>query len=143
MRTLKHIISADTDSDRSGTQGRLMTEDTCMNIIVVPQYKPPPARYRKAGRPYAPTRRASTYLSARRPPGILELAVDEMAFEDYLTANEAAQRLHVHPETVKRLCRQGDLRAEKVRNTWLIHSDVLDVFAGTYDSRPGARKRVV
>ena len=48
-----------------------------------------------------------------------------MALEDYLTANEAAQRLRVHPETVKRLCRQGDLPAEKIRNTWLIHSDIL------------------
>ena len=114
-----------------------------MNIVVAPQYKPPPARGRKAGRPSAPKRPASAYLSAWRPPGIFELAVDEMALEDYLTANEAAQRLRVHPETVKRLCRQGDLRAEKVHNTWLIHSDVLDVFAGTYDPRPGARKRLV
>lgn len=66
-----------------------------------------------------------------------------MALEDYLTANEAARRLRVHPETVKRLCRQGDLPAEKVHNTWLIHLEVLDVFRGTYDPRRGAKKRLV
>ena len=66
-----------------------------------------------------------------------------MALEDYLTANEAARRLRVHPETVKRLCRQGDLPAEKVHNTWLIRQEVLDVFGGTYDPRRGAKKRLV
>ena len=66
-----------------------------------------------------------------------------MALEDYLTANEAARRLRVHPETIKRLCRQGDLPAEKVRNTWLIHTDVLDVFAGTYDPRRGRKTRLI
>ena len=66
-----------------------------------------------------------------------------MPLEDYLTANQAARRLKVHPETVKRLCRQGDIPAEKVHNTWLIRQEVLDVFGGTYDSRRGAKKRLV
>ena len=66
-----------------------------------------------------------------------------MPLDDYLTANQAARRLRVHPETVKRLCRQGDLPAEKLHNTWLIHHDVLDVFAGTYDPSRGARKRLL
>ena len=64
-----------------------------------------------------------------------------MTLEDYVTALEAAHRLHVHPETVKRLCRQGDLPAQKLHNTWLIRSDVLDAFAITYDPRPGAKRR--
>ena len=66
-----------------------------------------------------------------------------MALEEYLTANEAARKLRVHPETVKRLCRQGDLPAEKVHNTWLIHQDTLALFAGTYDPRPGAKRRLL
>ena len=114
-----------------------------MNIVVILQYNLPPVAGRKVWVQPAPARVASPYLSTWRPPGIFELVVEQMALEDYLTATEAAQRLRVHPETVKRLCRQGDLRAEKIRNTWLIHSDVLDVFAGTYDPRPGARKRLV
>ena len=66
-----------------------------------------------------------------------------MPLDDYLTANEAARQLRIHPETLKRLCRQGDLPAEKIHNTWLIHQEVLRVFAGTYDPRRGAKKRLV
>ena len=63
--------------------------------------------------------------------------------EDYLTVIEAGRRLRIHPETVKRLCRQGDLPAVKIRNTWLIGRDILDNFAGTYVSRRGARKKLI
>jgi excisionase family DNA binding protein len=63
--------------------------------------------------------------------------------ENYLTVIEASHRLKVHPETVKRLCRQGDLPAIKIHNTWLINKDTLDNFAGTYNPRVGARKRLI
>ena len=66
-----------------------------------------------------------------------------MPLDNYLTANEAARHLRIHPETVKRLCRQGDLPAEKIHNTWLINQEVLRLFAGTYDPRRGAKKRLV
>ena len=65
-----------------------------------------------------------------------------MTLEDYLTAIEAAHRLNVHPETVKRLCRQGDIPAQKFRNTWLIRRDVLDMFSSTYDPHPGAEAQI-
>lgn len=42
---------------------------------------------------------------------------------------EAAEILSVHPGTVKRLCREGRLVAERVHNAWLIHNDVLHDFA--------------
>lgn len=64
-------------------------------------------------------------------------------WDRYVTAIEAGRRLKIHPETVKRLCRQGDLPAIKIRNTWLIDKDVLDNFAGTYIPRRGARKRLI
>ncbi|MFC1910595.1 helix-turn-helix domain-containing protein [Chloroflexota bacterium] len=64
-------------------------------------------------------------------------------FEDYLTVIEAGRRLRIHPETVKRLCRQGDLPATKMHNTWLIQKDVLDNFAGVYVPRPGAKKKLI
>jgi len=64
-------------------------------------------------------------------------------FEDYLTVIEAGKRLKIHPETVKRLCRQGDLPAVKIHNTWLISRDILDNFAGTYIPKRGARKRLM
>ena len=63
--------------------------------------------------------------------------------EDYYNVIEAGRRLKVHPETVKRLCRQKDIPATKVHNTWLIARDILDNFAGTYIARRGARKKLI
>ncbi|MCD6453575.1 MAG: helix-turn-helix domain-containing protein [Dehalococcoidales bacterium] len=63
--------------------------------------------------------------------------------EDYLNVIEAARRLSVHPETVKRLCRQGDLKATKIHNTWLIRRTVLKDFAVSYVPRRGARKKLI
>ena len=63
--------------------------------------------------------------------------------EDYFTVIDAGHRLGIHPETVKRLCRQKDLPAVKVHNTWLIAKEILDNFAGTYIPRRGARKKLI
>jgi len=63
--------------------------------------------------------------------------------ENYVNVIEAGRRLKIHPETVKRLCRQGDLPAAKIHNTWLIDKNILDNFAGTYNPRCGARKRLI
>jgi len=64
-------------------------------------------------------------------------------FDDYFTVIEASRRLGVHPETVKRLCRQKDLPAIKIHNTWLINRDTLENFAGTYSPKRGARRRLI
>jgi excisionase family DNA binding protein len=64
-------------------------------------------------------------------------------WDNYLNVIEASRRLKVHPETVKRLCRQGDLPAHKIHNTWLINRDTLDNFAGTYNPSRGARKKLI
>ena len=66
-----------------------------------------------------------------------------MMFDNYLNVIEASRRLRVHPETVKRLCRQGDLPASKIHNTWLINKDTLDNFAGRYNPNRGARRRLI
>ena len=66
-----------------------------------------------------------------------------MPLDNYFNAIEASRRLKVHPETVKRLCRQGDLPATKLHNTWLIDRDILDNFAGTYLPRRGAPRKLV
>jgi len=55
----------------------------------------------------------------------------------YLNIVEAAEILRVHPGTVKRLCREGRLVAEKVHNAWLIHTDILHDFAEKYSGRRG------
>ncbi|MBE9512498.1 MAG: helix-turn-helix domain-containing protein [Chloroflexi bacterium] len=63
--------------------------------------------------------------------------------DNYFNVIEASHRLKVHPETVKRLCRQGDLPAVKLHNTWLINRDILDNFAATYVPQRGARRRLM
>jgi len=64
-------------------------------------------------------------------------------WDSYLNVIEASRRLKVHPETVKRLCRQGDLPATKIHNTWLINRDILDNFAGTYNPKRGSRRKLL
>ncbi len=63
--------------------------------------------------------------------------------EDYFNVIEAGHRLGIHPETVKRLCRQKDIPAVKVHNTWLIAREVLESFAGNYNPKRGAKKRLI
>ncbi len=65
------------------------------------------------------------------------------SLESYYNVFEASRRLRVHPETVKRLCRQGDVPAVKFHNTWLIAKDDLDSFAGTYIPRRGPKKKLL
>ena len=64
-------------------------------------------------------------------------------WDNYFNVLEASRVLRIHPETVKRLCRQGDLPAVKIHNTWLIDRDILDNFAGTYIPKRGARRRLI
>lgn len=66
-----------------------------------------------------------------------------VSLDSYVNVIEAGHRLKIHPETVKRLCRQGDLPATKIHNTWLIGKDALDNFAGTYIPKRGARKKLI
>lgn len=66
-----------------------------------------------------------------------------VSLDNYVNVIEAGRRLKIHPETVKRLCRQGDLPATKIHNTWLINKNVLDNFAGTYTPKRGAKKKLI
>lgn len=61
--------------------------------------------------------------------------------DNYLNVVEAAAILGVHWETVKRLCREGRIPAEKVHNTWLIHREQLQEFAATYDDPRRGKRR--
>ncbi|MFC1860695.1 helix-turn-helix domain-containing protein [Chloroflexota bacterium] len=63
--------------------------------------------------------------------------------DNYFNVIEASRRLKIHPETVKRLCRQGDLPAAKIHNTWLISKDILDNFAAVYSPKRGAKRRLI
>ncbi len=57
--------------------------------------------------------------------------------ETYAGVNEVATRLNIHPESVRRLIRQGKLPAIKFGNKWLVEKGALEQFASRYDPRPG------
>ncbi|MBN1317907.1 MAG: helix-turn-helix domain-containing protein [Anaerolineales bacterium] len=59
--------------------------------------------------------------------------------ETYLDVVKASQRLNIHPESVRRLIRQGKLPAIRFANKWLIERHVLEQFASHYDPRPGQK----
>ncbi len=64
-------------------------------------------------------------------------------FENYIDVLEASKILKVHPETIKRLIREGKLPATKFGNKWIIDRNLLAVFAGSYDRRRGRVRRLV
>ena len=64
-------------------------------------------------------------------------------FENYIDVTEASKILDVHPETVKRLIREGKLAATKFGNKWIMEKDRLRVFANTYDGSRGRVKRLL
>ncbi len=57
--------------------------------------------------------------------------------DSYVNTLKAAEILGIHPGTVKRLCREGTLRAEKIHNTWLIHKLDLHLFGRKYRRNRG------
>ena len=67
-----------------------------------------------------------------------------MTLDDYATPEQAADRLGIHPETVRRLIRQGDIIAMKVWGKCLIYRPDLERFAAGYDPNykaPAAQRR--
>ena len=60
-------------------------------------------------------------------------------FDNYVDVLEAGRRLKIHPESVRRLIRQGKIPGTKFANKWLIRKDELEQFAQAYNPRPGHR----
>jgi excisionase family DNA binding protein len=61
----------------------------------------------------------------------------EGLLENYAGVTDVSERLNIHPESVRRLIRQGKLPAIKFGNIWLVEKAILEQFAGRYDPRPG------
>ncbi|MCA9939482.1 MAG: helix-turn-helix domain-containing protein [Anaerolineales bacterium] len=61
----------------------------------------------------------------------------EFLLDNYAGVDEISERLHIHPESVRRLIRQGKLPAIKFGNKWLVEKVTLEQFASHYDPRPG------
>ena len=64
-------------------------------------------------------------------------------FENYIDVIEASRILDVHPETLKRLIREGKLTAIKFGHKWIMERDRLHVFANTYDGSCGRVRRLL
>ena len=69
-------------------------------------------------------------------------AVAVLPIEDMLTVPDAARRLQVNQETVRRRIRDGSLKAQKLGNQWFINLEDLDTFKATYDRKTGRRTRL-
>ena len=63
--------------------------------------------------------------------------------ENYIDVIEASKILNVHPETVKRLIREGKLTATKFGNKWILEPVPPQVFANTYDRNRGRVRRLL
>lgn len=48
--------------------------------------------------------------------------------DEFLTAEQAAERLQLHPKTVRRLFRTGKLPAKKVGSEWRTTADALKAY---------------
>jgi excisionase family DNA binding protein len=57
--------------------------------------------------------------------------------ENYADVNQVSKRLGIHPESVRRLIRDGKLPAIKFGNKWLVEKSLLEQFASSYIGRPG------
>lgn len=62
-------------------------------------------------------------------------------FGAYLFLHEAAKELGIHPQSLRRLIKQGSVPAIMFGGRYLIRRDVLVAFKATYDPRPGRKSR--
>jgi excisionase family DNA binding protein len=58
--------------------------------------------------------------------------------DDLCTADEAAERLKLHPKTVLRMIREGRLRATRIGKSYRILRADLEAFAGVPEPQPQA-----
>jgi excisionase family DNA binding protein len=60
-------------------------------------------------------------------------------FENYLDLVEAARVLQIHPQSLRRLIKQGKMPATLFAGKYLIERDKLEMFKANYDPRPGRK----
>jgi excisionase family DNA binding protein len=49
-------------------------------------------------------------------------------FERFLDSHQAAELLQIHPKTLQRLARKGEIRAMRIGKLWRFHTSDLDVW---------------
>ena len=66
-----------------------------------------------------------------------------MELDSFVNIREAARRLGIHEESLRRLIRIGTLPAEKIGGQWFIDKEQLAIFASTYDAKTGKRQHII
>lgn len=62
---------------------------------------------------------------------------------NYINTREAARRLGIHEESLRRIIRIGTLPAEKIGGQWYIEKDKLNTFKNSYNTKSGRRKSMI
>ena len=62
---------------------------------------------------------------------------------NYVNAREAAKRLGIHEESLRRIIRIGTLPAEKIGGQWHIDKDKFNIFKNSYNAKSGKRKPMI
>lgn len=96
---------------------------------------------RREGNPRRAAKMEDTCQRLEAAARSLEAAAGgRVAFADYARVDEVAERLRIHPESARRLMRQGVLPAVRVGNLWLMPRAGLDVAVVEYrDGRSRGR----
>jgi excisionase family DNA binding protein len=63
--------------------------------------------------------------------------------KNYVTVREAARRIGIHEESLRRLFRMGSSPGVKIGGQWFIDKEKLALFAATYDVRTGKRSQLI
>ena len=72
-------------------------------------------------------------------PEWMEVDVVDSPFDEYFDLVEAARELGIHPQSLRRLIKQGKVPATLFAGKYLIERDKLDMFKSSYDPRPGRK----
>jgi len=62
---------------------------------------------------------------------------------NYINIREAAKRLRIHEESLRRIVRIGTLPAEKIGGQWYIDREQLNIFDATYNRKSGKRTQML
>ena len=73
------------------------------------------------------------------PCAIVCLSMAEIRFENYIDLIEAAAVLRIHPQSLRRLVKQGKVPTRLFAGKYLFERDVIETFKANYDPSPGRK----
>ena len=62
---------------------------------------------------------------------------------NYINTREAAKRLGIHEESLRRIIRIGTLPAGKIGGQWYIEKGKFNTFKNSYNAKSGRRKSMI